>query len=435
MIPARTLLSSRMPRPVYALIVSCGLYSCCVAQTIPSVKEKARGYVTTLAGPGMHGRGYVLEGDKLAADWIGQQFDHIGLDKLKDQRFEPFTYPVNTFPDSVRVSIDGRALVPGVDFLVDPASGLSVGEYGIVHLVLDDLLSPERKALTMGVVTGHAACLDFPATTNRDTLGLYYALEEELARHAPIIRKANGKLTWSVAEEHKRNAVVEVKPEFLTDSSRVIDLRVRNSFVPRHPARNVLGVVEAKGGSKDWIIVSAHYDHLGHMGPDVLFPGANDNASGMSMLLCLAEEIKQRPLHKNVLFIAFAGEEAGLQGSRWCVTDRPIDLSHVEMMVNLDLNGTGEEGITVVNSTSQQEFFDKLTAINAKEGLLVNVKPRGPACNSDHCPFVEKGVPAVFIYTMGGISAYHDVFDRPETLPLTEFDDLYRLLLAALRTI
>jgi len=48
---------------------------------------------------------------------------------------------------------------------------------------------------------------------------------------------------------------------------------------------------------------------------------------------------------------------------------------------------------------------------------------------------VEKGVPAVFIYTMGGISAYYDVNDRPETLSLTEFDDLYRLLLEALKTI
>lgn len=429
-----------MERPVMLRTLTHLLACLCLlagstAQPPASVKEKARGYVDILAGPDMHGRGYVSEGDRLASDWVAQQFDRLGLDKVKDQRFEPFTFPVNTFPDSVRVSIDGKPLVPGVDFLVDPASGLSVGEFDIVHLVVDDLLSPERKALTMGVVTGNAAYLDFPPTTNRDTLGLYYAFEEEVARYAPIIRKAHGKLTWSVAEEHKRNAIVEVKPEFLTDSSRTIELRVRNTFIPRHPARNVFGVVEAKGGSKDWIIVSAHYDHLGHMGPDVLFPGANDNASGMSMLLCLAEEIKLHPLKKNVLFIAFAGEEAGLQGSRWCVTDRPIDFSRISMMVNLDLNGTGEEGITVVNSTAQQKFFDKLTEINKKDNLLVNVKPRGPACNSDHCPFVEKGVPAVFIYTMGGISAYHDVFDRPETLPLTEFDDLYRLLLEGLKTL
>ena len=146
------------------------------------------------------------------------------------------------------------------------------------------------------------------------------------------------------------------------------------------------------------------------------------------MLLNLAAHFAKEPPRYDVLFIAFAGEEAGLQGSRWCVTDRPIDLSRIAMMVNLDLNGTGEEGITVVNSTAQQKFFDKLTEINKKDNLLVNVKPRGPACNSDHCPFVEKGVPAVFIYTMGGISAYHDVFDKPETLPLTDYGDLYLML-------
>lgn len=434
MIPARTLHTLDMLRSIASLLTM-GLLLGASAQSPASVKEKARAYVNVLAGPTMHGRGYVLEGDRIAADWIAAQFDRLGLGKLNDQRFEPFTFAVNTFPDTVRAAIDGRALVPGVDFLVDPASGLSSGEFGITHVALADLLMPERKALTMGVLASHAACLEFPSTTNRDTLALYATIEQEVSRIAPIIRKSSRKLTWSVAGEQRRNAIIEVKADLVPDTARTLTLDVRNTFNPRHAARNVFGVVEAKGGSKDWIIVSAHYDHLGHMGPDVLFPGANDNASGVSMLLCLAEEIVKHPLKRNVLFIAFAGEEAGLQGSRWCVTDRPIDLSRIKMMVNLDLNGTGDEGITVVNATAQQKFFDRITAINAEQGLLTNVKPRGPACNSDHCPFVEKGVPAVFIYTMGGISAYHDVEDRPETLPLTEFDDLYRLLLEALKTI
>lgn len=99
-------------------------------------------------------------------------------------------------------------------------------------------------------------------------------------------------------------------------------------------------------------------------------------------------------------------------------------------MLNLDLNGTGEEGITVVNATEQKAVYDKLVAINAKSGDLPQVKARGPACNSDHCPFVQKGIPAIFVYTMGGVSYYHDVNDRPETLPLTKFDGLYRTLVA-----
>lgn len=395
------------------------------AQHLPSVKEQARHYVDTLASPAMQGRGYVNSGDSLAAEWIAAQFDRIGLDKLNDTRFEPFHFPVNTFPDSLAFSVDGELLQAGVDYLVDPASGRSVGSFNLVHLTPEDLLVPERKAMTMGVVQGHAAVLHFPSTANSDTLVLYRGLLEELSRYVPVIRQGGEKLTWSVAGSPLRNAVLEVRAGVLPDSARTVDLRVINQFNPRHETRNVWGV--AKGKSKDWILVTAHYDHLGRMG-QALFPGANDNASGVAMMLSLAEWFKKHPAKRNILFVAFAGEEAGLQGSQWFITDRPMDLSRIRMVINLDLNGTGEEGITVVNATEQQALYDKLVAINAKSNALAQVKARGPACNSDHCPFVMKGIPAVFIYTMGGVSHYHDVYDRPETLPLTKFDELYQTL-------
>ena len=146
------------------------------------------------------------------------------------------------------------------------------------------------------------------------------------------------------------------------------------------------------------------------------------------MMLSLAEWFsKHKPKH-NILFVAFAGEEAGLVGSEWFIVDRPIDLSKIKLMVNLDMLGTGDDGITVVNSTAQQVFFDQLVAINTAKQYLPQVKPRGPACNSDHCPFVQKKIPAVFLYTMGGTAAYHDVQDREEQLPLTKFPEVYALL-------
>lgn len=411
------------------------LLGAALATTLPAQAPwtaKARAYVDLFAGPAMHGRGYVAGGDSLAADRIAAEFDRLGLEPLDGRRFQHFSFPVNSFPDSVRVAVDGRPLQPGVDFLVDPASGPADGTYRLVNLTLEDLLTAERRAMTMSVISGNAARLRFPSTTNKDSLALFRSLEQEVVRHAPVFRTDVPKLIWSVAGRQYRNAVIDVRVGVVPDTAMDITLQVRPRMLPRHAARNVLGVVPARGGSKEWVIVSAHYDHLGHMGPDVVFPGANDNASGLAMLLCLAEAVKGEPLRRNVLFVAFAGEEAGLAGSEWFVADRPIDLTKVAMVVNLDLNGTGEEGITVVNSTVQQRFFDQLVEINTRDGLLTAVKPRGPACNSDHCPFVEKGVPAVFIYTMGGIAAYHDVFDRPETLPLTEFEDLHRLLTRAL---
>ena len=289
---------------------------------------------------------------------------------------------------------------------------------------MDDLLTPERRRITLSVVVNKAMILEFPRTSNADSLKLYAEWEDEMVNYGPVIRVNHGKLTWSVARHALPNAVVEVLPGLVSDSATTVDLSVKNTFVRQYKARNVWGVVKAKSKTKDWVLVTAHYDHLGHMGPDVLFPGANDNASGVSMLITLAEWFKKHPAKVNLLFVAFAGEEAGLVGSEWFVVDRPMDLSTIKQVVNLDLNGTGEEGITVVNAVEQKATFDQLVAINAKGQRLAQVKPRGPACNSDHCSFTKRGIPGIFIYTMGGISAYHDVNDKPETLPLTEFGDL-----------
>jgi hypothetical protein len=96
----------------------------------------------------------------------------------------------------------------------------------------------------------------------------------------------------------------------------------------------------------------------------------------------------------------------------------------------MDIVGTGEEGITVVNGSVFQSQFDKLVKLNDEHHYLKLVKVRGKAANSDHYFFTENGVPAFFIYTMGGISAYHDVFDRDETLPLNKFNNLELLLKA-----
>jgi Zn-dependent M28 family amino/carboxypeptidase len=76
-----------------------------------------------------------------------------------------------------------------------------------------------------------------------------------------------------------------------------------------------------------------------------------------------------------------------------------------------------------------------LKSINAKKRLLKEIKPRGPAANSDHYYFTEAGVPAFFIYTMGPNKHYHDVEDRYEALSFEAFDSLNQLLLTFIRKI
>lgn len=413
-----------MTRTLLALLAT-ALLGTAVAQDL--VTAHARGWLDTLTSPAFHGRGYVNDGDLIASEWIAGRFEQFGLRPVKSDFYEPFQFNVNCFPDSVKVQIDGRALVPGMDFIVDPESGSAHGEYILVHVTPADFQGPQRRSMTMGVLSGKAACIHWPATSNADSTRLFRQWERELMDHCPVVKPVK-KLTWGVATDARVHPLIEVAEEAMTDSSSTINLSVRNDLRVRRMARNVIGMV--KGKSKKWMVIGAHYDHLGRMGPDALFPGANDNASGTAMLLSLAEHFARKgnaPRH-NLLFVAFAGEEAGLIGSEWCAVDRPIELKRVSMMVNLDILGTGDDGITVVNATAQPKAFDQLVAINGSKGYLKQVKPRGPACNSDHCPFVQRGVPAIYIYTLGGVAHYHDTMDRAETLPLTEFGDLHALL-------
>ena len=94
----------------------------------------------------------------------------------------------------------------------------------------------------------------------------------------------------------------------------------------------------------------------------------------------------------------------------------------------MDIMGTGEEGITVVNGSIYKSEFDLLKEINLTNAFINDVKIRGKSANSDHYHFSEKGVKAFFIYTMGGIKAYHDIYDRPETLPLNAFENVFKLI-------
>ena len=115
-------------------------------------------------------------------------------------------------------------------------------------------------------------------------------------------------------------------------------------------------------------------------------------------------------------------------GSKHFVDNSPIPLEDIQFLMNLDLMGDAGKGITAVNGKVFDEHFAKLSSLNMELGLLDKIKPRGPAANSDHHPFYEKGVPCFFVYTMGDYSHYHDIYDVPENLPLAKYDEVFQLM-------
>ncbi|HAZ92865.1 MAG TPA: aminopeptidase, partial [Chitinophagaceae bacterium] len=142
----------------------------------------------------------------------------------------------------------------------------------------------------------------------------------------------------------------------------------------------------------------------------------------------LARYYAQNPQPYSMAFIAFAGEEAGLIGSKYFTENPLVPLTSIRFLLNTDLAGTGTNGITVVNATEFPKEFAWMNQVNDENKLLVKINSRGKAANSDHYFFTEKGVPSFFFYTLGGVTAYHDIYDRAEALPLNEFEDLFKLI-------
>jgi len=185
-----------------------------------------------------------------------------------------------------------------------------------------------------------------------------------------------------------------------------------------------------KGESDSIIIFGAHYDHLGQIGKSVYFPGANDNASGVTMLLNLAKyySSKNTKPKYTLLFLFFSAEEVGILGSQYFCEHPMVDLGRVKLMLNIDMAGTGDKGITVVNGSVFKKDFRQLDSLNNLHHYFVKVASRGEAKNSDHYYFYQHKVKSFFIYTMGEYSEYHNIYDRPESLGLNGFENLLKLI-------
>lgn len=383
-----------------------------------------------LCSPKYHGRGYVNNGDGLAAEFIKEEFIKAGLLPIEESYFQQFEFPVNSFPGAASFKFGDSVLAIGKAVLVDPASPNFYGKLKCKLLSPDDLLDEGvLMAKLQDVLSGtkfNAVAIDL-TTENSDTLKLLSSFKYELAKFVPVVELTNAKFTWSVAQSQLKHIVVQIKPEFYQDGLPLsVDLKAE--LIARHQANNVIGYIPAAKKCRHTIVFTAHYDHLGQLGADTYFPGANDNASGTAMLISLANYFREHPSEFNIAFIAFAGEEAGLLGSKYFVDNPLIDLKKIRFLINLDIMGSGEEGVTVVNGSVFTQEFDLLVAINEKEKLLHQIKARGYAANSDHYWFTDAGVPSIFIYTMGPNKNYHDIFDTYDALSFAESDDITILL-------
>jgi len=396
----------------------------------------AREVISRLCDRGMHGRGYLQDGDHRAAKYIRSRFEADGVKPLGTRFFQSLPIDINTFPGAMKVSMNGKLLVPGRDFIIHPSSPGLHGSFDPFYIKASDLLKGKSDLILDNAINkiliADARDLE---TTNSEIMQSWNKWKNSQQSANPykikaLIEITDEKLIYGASVHVLQIPVIIIKGSASDLPVAHLKIHIKNKYLEDYRTHNVAGYIPGTICPDSFLVYTAHYDHLGKMGRNTYFPGANDNASGTAMMLGLARYFSLNPQRYSVVFIGFTGEEAGLTGSFYFADHPLISLTNIKFLVNLDLVGTGNEGITVVNATEFPDQFELINQLNDSGRFLPNIKKRGKACNSDHCPFYSKGVPCFFIYTLGGIAAYHDIDDRPETLPLDAFEGLAKLLIA-----
>jgi hypothetical protein len=445
-------------------------------------EQRLRRDVARLAQDEWEGRRAGEPGARLAAAWLAEEFQGIGLEPMLPgashrQRFS-FISGAELGPGN-RLSVGGRAYAASRDFR--PLAFSAAGSYtGGVVFAGYGIHAPARGR-------DDYAGID---VRGRAVLALRYApawggLESPWQAEASLRRKAErarerGAAALLIVTGPRTRGVGDVLIPFQTDAAlgdvgipvaslrrRVaedllygtgldlgeaqkladrglpgarrrlaVPLELATDLVPtRSSTSNVLG--RLPGRVPETLVIGAHYDHLGRGGSGALDPsaagevhhGADDNASGTAALLELARSLAGRGarLRRSVVFAAFGAEELGLLGSVHFVERPPLPLSQVVGLLNLDMIGRLEpRGLFVQGTDTSPAWPELLEAANREPELRLRLLGGGTG-PSDHASFFHMGVPVLFFFT-GIHSDYHRPSDTAERIDATGMSRILSLV-------
>lgn len=264
--------------------------------------------------------------------------------------------------------------------------------------------------------------------------------EKELKDHLLFLTSKKNAGRYPGGKANKR-VVKYLKKDFKKIGIKSFDLGYKQSFKaalrvekgadkkPVVKTCNVVGFIEGNNAvlKNEYIVLGAHYDHLGFGGPssksdkkNAIHYGADDNASGTAALLEIAEKIasQKQLLKRSIIFIAFGAEEQGLLGSKYFVENPLVPLSQIKLMINMDMVGrmNKEKHVYMGGAGTFPGGVNFMQTL----GESLNLTPivhAGSVGGSDHVSFYKKGISVLGMHT-GGHPEYH----KPEdTIDLINF--------------
>jgi Zn-dependent M28 family amino/carboxypeptidase len=211
----------------------------------------------------------------------------------------------------------------------------------------------------------------------------------------------------------------------------------RNGAAPE-TAPNSVGILPGTDPvlRDEYIVVSAHMDHVGTNGAnakDSIWNGADDDASGTAGVLALAEALAQAPTKRSIIFLTVSGEEHGLWGSAWFASNPPVPIKKIVANFNLDMLGRNWKDSIVVVGMEHSDLGQTLMKIAGMHPELGITPMRDPwpqenfFGRSDHYNFARRGVPAIFFFN-GVHEDYHQPSDSPEKIDAEKESRVVRLI-------
>ena len=276
------------------------------------------------------------------------------------------------------------------------------------------------RVLTLGAVAGCATVTATPpasAVLAPDALMRHVSmLAADSMRGRLVGTPENAKARAYVANQFSAAGLQPVKGSF----EQPVEVR-RDTLVRR--AINVVGMVRGKADADRYIVVTAHFDHVGVRNGEI-YNGADDNASGTGALIEIARWFAANPPSHSILFVGLDAEEGGLIGARGFVANPPVPLASIALNVNMDMVGRNTKNELYAAGTSHYPFLKPhLDSVAARSGILLRLghdDPNGPASDnwttqSDHAAFHAAGIPFVY-FGVEDHPDYHRPTDDTERL-------------------
>lgn len=249
----------------------------------------------------------------------------------------------------------------------------------------------------------------------------------ELHIDLPVAEKLFDGSNYTLKELQTK--IDQTKNPFSVSLIPMVDLEVHTKYEKEKEVYNVVGMISGSDPKlkDEYLIIGAHLDHVGSQAGKVYFPGANDNASGSAALLQIARSfslLKEKP-KRSVIFVFFASEEQGLNGSTYFANHLPFDKEKVHAMINMDCIGYGDS-IQVGGGESAPTLWNIVKNIDAKNDKLLVAKT-WKGGGSDAEPFFQKGISTLYFVTTNSYKHLHMLSDKPETLNQNLFEAITKL--------